>query len=170
LRTTTPVVVATILGPSMVIGAQSGQRYPLETSDGLHLHSVTAEPAPLRCKKARRVSATEAVRRRMQARPPEERGKARVNAFRTGNGPESRNICSITNRIGPQIEAAVRAALAADHGGFLRRLTRDNARASVHHLRHGSRILEELVLAKRVAAVAANYEPDTGRVECLDGV
>jgi len=94
---------------------------------------------------------------------------ATVHAIRTGNGPESRNIRSITDRIGPHIEAAVRAAPAADDPGFLRTLMRENVRASVHHLRHGSRILEELVLAGRVAVVAADYELETGRVEFLDG-
>lgn len=95
---------------------------------------------------------------------------ATVNAIRTGNGPESRNIRSITDHIGPQIEAAVRAAPVADDAGFLRGVMRDNVRASVHHLRHGSRILEDLVLAKRVAVVGADYELETGRVEFFDGV
>jgi carbonic anhydrase len=95
---------------------------------------------------------------------------ATVNAIRTGNGPDSRNIRSITDRIGPSIEAAVRSAPAVDDEGFLRRLMRDNVRASVHQLRHGSRILEELVLAERVAVVAADYQLETGRVEFIDGV
>ena len=95
---------------------------------------------------------------------------ATVNALRTGNGPASRNIRSITNRIGPHIEAAVRAAPSVDDDGFLRGMMRDNVRASVQHLRRGSRILEDLVLAKRVAIVAADYELETGRVEFFDGV
>jgi carbonic anhydrase len=47
---------------------------------------------------------------------------------------------------------------------------RDNVRSSVDHLRHGSRILEDLVLAGRVAVVAADYDLETGRVESFDGV
>lgn len=95
---------------------------------------------------------------------------ATVHALRTGNGPESRNIRSITDHIAPHIEAAVEAAPSVDDGGFLRKLMRDNVRASVHHLRHGSRLLEDLVLAKRVAVVAADYDLETGRVEFLDAV
>lgn len=95
---------------------------------------------------------------------------ATVEAIRTGYGPESRNIRSITDRIAPHIEAAVRAARAPDAGDFLRRLMRDNVRASVHDLRHGSRVLEDLVLAERVAVVGADYDLETGRVEFFDGV
>ena len=53
---------------------------------------------------------------------------------------------------------------------LLRELMRINVRASVDHLRHGSRLLEELVLAGRVAVVAADYELETGRVQFFDGM
>jgi hypothetical protein len=76
LRTATPIVVATILALSMVVGAQTGKRYALETLDGLRLYNVTAEPATLLGRKALRVTATEAVRRRLTAMTPEERDKA----------------------------------------------------------------------------------------------
>jgi carbonic anhydrase len=95
---------------------------------------------------------------------------ATVNAIRTGYGPDSQNIRSITDRIAPHIDAAVRASASADDGPFLRKLMRDNVRSSVDHLRHGSRILEDLVLAGRVAVVAADYDLETGRVQFFDGV
>jgi hypothetical protein len=47
LRRTMLFVAATILGLSMVGGAQPGRHYPLETADGLRLHNVIAEPATL---------------------------------------------------------------------------------------------------------------------------
>lgn len=47
----------------------------------------------------------------------------------------------------------------------MRRLMRDNVRASADHLRHGSRILEDLVLADRLAVVTADYELESGRVQ-----
>lgn len=89
---------------------------------------------------------------------------ATVEAIRTSNGPASKNIRSITDRIYPHIEAAVRASQATD-GDFMRMLMRDNVRASADHLRHGSRILEDLVLADRLAVVTADYELETGRVQ-----
>ena len=96
---------------------------------------------------------------------------ATANALRTGDGPESRNIRSITDRIAPHIASAVRASgTAVAEPDLLRELMRINIRASVDHLRHGSRLLEELVLAGRLAVVAADYELETGRVQFFDGI
>ena len=95
---------------------------------------------------------------------------ATANALQTGNGPASRNIRSITDRIAPHIESAVRASNTVTEPGLLRELMRINVRASVDHLRHGSRLLEELVLAGRLAVMAADYELETGRVRFFDGI
>jgi carbonic anhydrase len=96
---------------------------------------------------------------------------ATTHALHTGDGPESRNIRSITDRIAPHIESAVRASGAAvSEPDVLRELMRINIRASADHLRHGSRLLEELVLAGRLAVVAADYELETGRVRFFDGM
>ena len=95
---------------------------------------------------------------------------ATAQAVHTGDGPESRNIRSITDRIAPHIESAVRANKEAPNAALLRELMRINIRASVDHLRHGSRLLEELVLAGRVAVVAADYELETGKVRFFDGL
>ncbi|HEY5283685.1 MAG TPA: carbonic anhydrase [Polyangia bacterium] len=95
---------------------------------------------------------------------------ATVNALRTANGSESRNIRSITDRIAPHIEPLVRSSAAAPNAGLLRELMRINVRASADHLRHGSRIIEELVLKGRLAVVAADYELETGHVNFFDGV
>jgi carbonic anhydrase len=95
---------------------------------------------------------------------------ATVNALHTGDGPASRNIRSITDRIAPHIESAVRASSTVTEPALLRELMRINVRASVDHLRHGSRLLEELVLAGRLAVVAADYELETGRVQFFDGI
>jgi carbonic anhydrase len=102
---------------------------------------------------------------------------ATVQALTTGLGPESKNQRAITDRISPHIEAIVRrgtggAGGAASAGSTdvdtLRDATRANLRASVAHLRHGSQILEELVLKDRVAVVGAEYDLETGRVQFFD--
>jgi carbonic anhydrase len=95
---------------------------------------------------------------------------ATAHALHTGNESESKNIRSITNRIAPHIEAVVRGQPENADPEFLRELMRINVRASVAHLRHGSQILEELVLAERLAVVAAEYELETGRVNFFDGL
>jgi carbonic anhydrase len=92
---------------------------------------------------------------------------ATVKAIETGLGPESKNIRSITDRIAPHIEGLIRPG---DPEGIIREAVRANVRASVDHLRHGSRLIEELVVAGRVAVVGAEYELETGAVHFLDGV
>lgn len=92
---------------------------------------------------------------------------ATVKAIETGLGPESKNIRSITDRIAPHIEGLVRAG---DPEGIIREAVRANVRASADHLRHGSRLIEELVAAGRVAVVGAEYELETGAVHFFDGV
>lgn len=97
---------------------------------------------------------------------------ATVHAIETQGGPESKNIRSITDRIAPNIEALVRApnAGATGRADLLRDATRANVRAAANHLRHGSQLLEELVLAGRVAVVGAEYDLETGAVDFFDGV
>jgi carbonic anhydrase len=92
---------------------------------------------------------------------------ATVRAIQTGMGSESKNIRSITDRISPHIAALVRPG---DPDAVLREAVRANVRASVDHLRHGSRLIEELVLAGRVAVIGAEYELETGAVHFFDGV
>lgn len=92
---------------------------------------------------------------------------ASVRAIETGLGPESKNIRAITDRIVPHIEGLVRVG---DPGDVVREAVRANVRASADHLRHGSRILEDLVLAGRVVVVGAEYELETGAVHFFDGV
>ena len=93
---------------------------------------------------------------------------ATVRALQTGLGHESRNIRSITDRIGPHLTSLVRPD--ADTDAIVREAVRANVRASVDHLRHGSRLLEDLVLAGQLAVVGAEYELETGAVHFFDGV
>src|SRR5689334_3365408 len=68
---------------------------------------------------------------------------ATVHAIQTGLGPESKNIRAITDRIAPHVQGLVRPG---DSEAIVREAVRANVRASVDHLRHGSRLLEELVV------------------------
>jgi carbonic anhydrase len=92
---------------------------------------------------------------------------ATVEAIETGRGSGSENIRAITDRIAPHIEGLVRPG---EHDRSVREAIRANVRASADHLRHGSRLLEELVVAGRVAVVGAEYELETGAVHFFDGV
>lgn len=92
---------------------------------------------------------------------------ATVKAIETGLGPESKNIRSIVDRIAPHIEGLVRPG---NRDGIIREAVRANVRASADHLRHGSLLIEELVVTGRVAVVGAEYELETGTVNFLDSV
>jgi carbonic anhydrase len=91
---------------------------------------------------------------------------ATLHAIATGMGPESKNLRAITDRISPHIDAIARRGTASDETS--REAMRANVRASVDHLRHGSQILEELVLKGRVVVAGAEYEIETGQVHFLD--
>lgn len=99
---------------------------------------------------------------------------ATVRAIQSGDGPESKNIRAITDRISPHIQGFVRSAgPAIDQPlvpALLQEAMRINVRASADHLRHGSQLLEELVLSGQVAVVGAEYELETGRVHFFDGL
>jgi carbonic anhydrase len=90
---------------------------------------------------------------------------ASVNAIATGTGPESKNLRAITDRISPHIEAIARRGTGPEAH---REAMQANVRASVDHLRHGSQVLEELVLKGRVRVVGAEYDLETGHVNFFD--
>jgi carbonic anhydrase len=81
---------------------------------------------------------------------------ATVQAINTGLGPESKNIRAVTDRIAPHIQGLVRPG---DPEGIVREAVRANVRASADHLRHGSRIIEDLVGAGRVTVVRGRLHP-----------
>ncbi len=93
--------------------------------------------------------------------------EATVRALETGEGPASKNIRAITDRITPHVRSLVRGDKAAD-GAVLREAMRANVRAAADHLRHGSDLLEELVTSGRIAVACAEYEIETGAVALLD--
>ena len=92
---------------------------------------------------------------------------ATLHALETGMGPESRNIRAITDRIAPHIEGLARSG---DPAALAHAAVRANVRASADHLRHGSPLLEELVLAGDFAVIGAEYELATGQVHFFEGV
>jgi carbonic anhydrase len=92
---------------------------------------------------------------------------ATVHAVETGLGPQSKNIRSITDRIAPHVDEIVRTG---DPKTAMARAIRANVKASADHLRHGSPIIEDLVVRGRVAVVAAEYAMETGTVDFFDGL
>jgi len=81
---------------------------------------------------------------------------------------QSRNLRSIVNRVRPSVEGLMRSNLRDDPEALVREAVRANVRASVNHLRHGSELLEKLILENGLWVVGAEYSLETGLVEFFD--
>jgi carbonic anhydrase len=82
----------------------------------------------------------------------------------------SRNLRSIVDRVRPAVQPLLDAHDRTDPDELLRRAVRANVRASASQLRHGSEILEQLVIEDRLLIVGAEYSLDTGVVDFFEGV
>ncbi|WP_440224611.1 carbonic anhydrase [Dokdonella sp. MW10] len=81
---------------------------------------------------------------------------------------QSRNLRSIVDRVRPSVEPLLATSLAHDHGALVHQAVLNNIRMSVNQLRHGSSVLEQLVLGGRLLIVGAEYSLETGVVTFLD--
>ena len=76
----------------LVPGTAAGQpkHYPLESTAGLRLHNVAAQPATLQGKKGLRITASEEAQRRLQAMTPDEQARfvqlASIDGLEFANG------------------------------------------------------------------------------------
>jgi carbonic anhydrase len=61
---------------------------------------------------------------------------------------QSRNLRSIVDRIRPSVEGLLTTGLEDQPDALVERAVRANIRASVNHLRHGSDVLEQLILRR----------------------
>ncbi|MDF3069416.1 MAG: carbonic anhydrase [Polyangiaceae bacterium] len=95
---------------------------------------------------------------------------ATVDSMRPDQPPASRNLLSITDRIAPVVAPLMHTELARNRPALLRAATRANVAASASHLRHGSRLLEELILNRGLVVVGAEYDLETGVVDFFDGM
>ncbi|MGE5277630.1 MAG: carbonic anhydrase [Acidobacteriota bacterium] len=82
---------------------------------------------------------------------------------------QSRNLRSIVDRVRPSVEALLATELRDDPAALVARAVRANVRASVSHLRRGSRSLRRHLEDNRLVVVGAEYSLESGIVEFLDG-
>src|SRR5213595_964116 len=87
----------------------------------------------------------------------------------SSRGHHSPNIRSIVDRIRPSVETLLAASVRLDAKQLAREAVRANVRASADHLRHGSALLEQLILDKALAVVGAEYSLESGEVDFFDG-
>ncbi len=82
----------------------------------------------------------------------------------------SQNLGAIVDRIRPAVEGLLETDLARDPDALLHHAVRANVRVSANHLRHGSRVLEQLIQTDGLLVVGAEYSLKTGVVDFFDGV
>jgi carbonic anhydrase len=87
-----------------------------------------------------------------------------------GSAERSRNLRSIVDRVRPSVEPLLATELARDADALVRHAVRANIRMSVHQLRHGSDILEELIERDGLAVIGAEYSLESGVVDFFEGV
>lgn len=90
---------------------------------------------------------------------------ATIDELQRPAAKQSRNLHAIVERIRPSVEGLLDTDIAHDRAALARMATRANIRASVDHLRHGSEVLEHLVMSAGLMVVGAEYSVETGVVE-----
>jgi carbonic anhydrase len=83
---------------------------------------------------------------------------------------QSPNLRSIVDRIRPSVEALLATELRHDPEALVQHAVRANVRASSNQLRHGSSLLEQLILNDGLLVVGAEYSLETGVIDFFDGL
>lgn len=95
---------------------------------------------------------------------------ATIEQLRQPSDAQSPNLRSIVERVRPSVEPLMATDLKDDQETLVRHAVRANIQASANHLRHGSTILEQLIMDDGLLVVGAEYSLTTGVVEFFDGV
>lgn len=95
---------------------------------------------------------------------------ATLNELQDPSHNLSTNLRSIVERIEPAVATLLEVNENLDPNTLIQHGVRANVRASVSHLRHGSRNLEHLVENDGLLVVGAEYSLETGVVEFFDGL
>jgi len=81
----------------------------------------------------------------------------------------SPNLRAIVDYIRPSVAQLLETDLRHDRDALVHHAVRANVRASVNHLRHGSKILEQLIQNDGLRVVGAEYSLETGVVDFFEG-
>jgi carbonic anhydrase len=93
---------------------------------------------------------------------------ATLEELRRPTENQSQNLRAIVDRVRPSVEGLLTTDLRHDVDALVKQAVRANIRASVNHLRHGSRVLEQLIQGEGLRVVGAEYSLETGLVEFFD--
>ncbi len=95
--------------------------------------------------------------------------QATIEELQRPRPAQSPNLQQIVDRVRPAVEALIDTELAQHPDSLLRAAVRANIRMSASQLRHGSRVLEQLIERGGLRVVGAEYSLDTGLVDFFDG-
>ena len=93
--------------------------------------------------------------------------EATLEQLRRPKENQSRNLHSIVDLVRPSVEELLTMNLEPD--ALIYQAVRANIKASVNHLRHGSEIIEQLILKDGLLVVGAEYSLETGVVDFFEG-
>ena len=93
--------------------------------------------------------------------------EATLEQLRRPQENQSRNLHSIVDLVRPSVEDLL--AMNLEHDALVHQAVRANISASVKHLRHGSEIIEQLILKDGLLVVGAEYSLETGVVDFFEG-
>jgi carbonic anhydrase len=82
----------------------------------------------------------------------------------------SANLSSIVDRIRPSLEGLLATELRDDRDALMRQAVRAHVRVSASYLRHGSKLLEQLIERDELMVIGAEYSVETGVVDFFDGL
>ena len=94
---------------------------------------------------------------------------ATLEELQSPGSNKSRNLASIVDRVRPSVESLLDTDVAKNKSQLVKKAVRANIRASTDHLRHGSRVLEQLIQDEGLMVVGAEYSLETGVVDFFDG-
>lgn len=93
---------------------------------------------------------------------------ATIDELERPSKDKSSNVLSIVNRIRPSVEPLYNTNLRHDPAQLLDAAIRANILTATNHLRHGSQVLEQLILNNEITVVGAEYSLETGIVEFFE--
>jgi carbonic anhydrase len=93
---------------------------------------------------------------------------ATLDAVQSQTRAASDNIHDIVERIEPAVTTVLSAAKGLDRPHLLRESIRANVRSSADHLRHGSKLLENLIKQGKLQVIGAEYDLESGKVDFFE--
>lgn len=96
--------------------------------------------------------------------------RATLSQLQQPTEEQSPGLRSIVDRIRPSVQELLATDLRNDPESLARAAIRANIRTSANQLRHGSKILEQLIQTDGLLVVGAEYSLETGVVEFFDGL